>query len=522
MKINSQKIHLHPIMTFVLIIIGMMVLSALLALLRLDATYVKINPNTNELVSTLVTIESLLSIDGLKYIFSNTVSNFVAFAPLSMLIITLIGIGIMEKSGFLKTIFTILTRNVKKNTVTFYLVLVCILSSVIGDLSYVIMMPLSALLYLHGKRNPLAGVTVSFAALTFGSSINLLFTAKDSALLTLTLQGAHILDPNYGLGIWCFLFVSALSVIGMAFIITNISERITAPFFGKYELNDEPTEVDKSLADIVEEDKVIDVYEKRGLKFSLIGSGIYLLFFLYNIIPGLPFSGRLLDDSQILYIDKLFSYDSFFSNGFVFIMVMLFIIAGLLYGIGAKTIKNNRDVCDNLGHSLDGIGKTLVLILFASTFIGLFKYTNIGTVLVAKLANLFDNINFSGIPLVLFLFIVFLVSTILIPVSTTRWQILAGSVMPVMMNAGISPEFTQFIFKGAEAVTSSMTPLFAYFVIYLALLQKYNQDTKPIGVFKAIRYQLPYILFSLIFFAILIVLVYIVGLPIGINGIVKL
>ena len=364
MKINSQKIHLHPIMTFVLMIIGMMVLSALLALLRLDATYVKINPNTNELVSTLVTVESLLSVDGLKYIFSNTVSNFVSFAPLSMLIITLIGIGIMEKSGFLKTIFTILTRNVKKNTVTFYLVLVCILSSVIGDLSYVIMMPLSALLYLHGKRNPLAGVTVSFAALTFGSSINLLFTAKDSALLTLTLQGAHILDPNYGLGIWCFLFVSALCVIGMAFIITNIGERMTAPLFGKYELNDEPTEVDKSMADIVEEDKVIDVYEKRGLKFSLIGSGLYLLFFLYNIIPGLPFSGRLLDDSQALYIDKLFSYDSFFSNGFVFIMVMLFIIAGLLYGIGAKTIKNNRDVCDNLGHSLDGIGKTLVLILF--------------------------------------------------------------------------------------------------------------------------------------------------------------
>ena len=522
MKLNSQKIHLHPIMTFVLMIIGMMVLSALLALLRLDATYVKINPNTNELVSTLVTVESLLSVDGLKYIFSNTVSNFVAFAPLSMLIITLIGIGIMEKSGFLKTIFTILTRNVKKNTVTFYLVLVCILSSVIGDLSYVIMMPLSALLYLHGKRNPLAGVTVSFAALTFGSSINLLFTAKDSALLTLTLQGAHILDPNYGLGIWCFLFVSALCVIGMAFIITNIGEKMTAPFFGKYELNDEPTEVDKSMADIVEEDRVIDVYEKRGLKFSLIGSGLYLLFFLYNIIPGLPFSGRLLDDSQTLYIDKLFSYDSFFSNGFVFIMVMLFIIAGLLYGIGAKTIKNNRDVCDNLGHSLDGIGKTLVLILFASTFIGLFKYTNIGTVLVAKLANLFDYINFSGIPLVIFLFIVCLVSTILIPVSTTRWQILAGSVMPVMMNAGISPEFTQFIFKGAEAVTSSMTPLFAYFVIYLALLQKYNQDTKPVGVFKAIRYQLPYILLSLIFFAILIVLVYIVGLPIGINGIVKL
>ena len=522
MKINRDKIHLNPIMTYVIMIVVMMVISALLALLRLDATYIKVNPNSKEFVNTLVTVESLLSIDGLKYIFSNTVSNFVSFAPLSMLIITLIGIGIMEKSGFLKTVFTILTRNVKKNTVTFYLVLICILSSIMGDIAYVILMPLSALLYLHGKRNPLAGITVSFAALTFGSSINLLFTAKDSMLLNLTLEGAHILDPNYTLGIWCFLFISLIAVIGMAFIITNIGERVTAPFFGKYELNDEPTEVDKSMADIVEEDKVIDIYERRGLKFSLIGSGLYLIFFLYNIIPGLPWSGRLLDDSQALYIDKLFSYNSFFSNGFVFIIVVLFIIAGLLYGIGAKTIKNNRDFCDNLGHSLDGIGKTLVLILFASAFISFFKYTNIGSVLVAKAANLFDSINFSGIPLVILLFIIGILSTILIPVSATRWQILVSSVMPVMMNAGISPEFTQFVIKAAEACSLSITPLFAYFVIYLALLQKYNQDSKPIGIFKAIRYQLPYALFTIVFFIVLIIIIYIIGLPIGINGIVKL
>ena len=91
-----------------------------------------------------------------------------------------------------------------------------------------------------------------------------------------------------------------------------------------------------------------------------------------------------------------------------------------------------------------------------------------------------------------------------------------------MMNAGISPEFTQFVVKAAEACTLSITPLFAYFVIYLALLQKYNQDSKPIGIFKAIRYQLPYALFTIIFFIVLIIIVYIVGLPIGINGIVKL
>ena len=111
MKINRDKIHLNPIMSYVIMIVVVMIISVLLAVLRLDATYIKVNPNSKEFVNTLVTVESLLSIEGLKYIFSNTVSNFVSFAPLSMLIISLIGIGIMEKSGFLKTIFTILKQN---------------------------------------------------------------------------------------------------------------------------------------------------------------------------------------------------------------------------------------------------------------------------------------------------------------------------------------------------------------------------------------------------------------------------
>ena len=61
--------------------------------------------------------------------------------------------------------------------------------------------------------------------------------------------------------------------------------------------------------------------EQKGLVLSAIAGLIYFIIFIYNIIPGLPFSGNLLDKTQILYIDKLFSYDSFFSNGFVFIFI---------------------------------------------------------------------------------------------------------------------------------------------------------------------------------------------------------
>ncbi len=518
MKKIREKISLHPIMTFIIMIGFILVLSAFLSFLGLDVNYNKVNPNTGEYVNNLVTIESLLSIDGLKYIFSQTVANFVQFTPLSMLIIILMGIGIMEKSGFLKTAFTLLTRNIKKDTVTFILVITCILASIIGDLSYVIFIPLSALLFLHGKRNPLVGLITAFAALTCGSGINLLFTANDSAILNLTLQAAHILDSSYTLGIWSWLFVMILSVIALTIAITKVSEKIIAPMLGKYEINEDISEDNN----ILEEDHVIDTYERRGMIASLIGGLTYVAFILYNIIPGLPLSGRLVDDSQVLYIDKLFSYDSFFSNGFVFIVAIFFVICGLCYGIGAKTIKNNRDFCNDLGHSLDGVGKTLVLIFFASTFISIFKQSNIGTLLVAKCASIFAGIQFGGIPLIITFFIFVAIVTILVPTSVAKWSVLVGSVMPVMMNAGISPEFTQFIFRLAESSTLGLTPLFAYFVIYLAFVEKYNQSDKPVGLFKTIRYQLPYTLVTLIVFIIIIGITYLIGLPIGIDGIVNL
>lgn len=522
MRRIKGKYVLNPIMVYVIMILVVMAFSLILSLLGFDANYNKVNPATGELISTLVTTDSLFTINGLKYIFSNTVSNFVQFAPLSMLIITLIGIGIMEKSGFLKTFFTILTRNVKKNTVTFYLVLICILSSIIGDLSYIVFIPLSALLFLHGKRNPIVGIITAFASLTIGSGINILFTASDSSLLTLTLSGAHILDSSYSLGIWSWLFIMVVSVIAITILITYITEKIVAPTFGKYELNDSPTEVDTQIEDIEEEDKVIDIYEKRGLKFSLIAGGIYVLFILYNIIPGLPFSGILLDDSQTFYIDKLFSYDSFFSNGFVFIVAVLFVILGLFYGLGAKTIKSNHDFCDDLGHSLDGIGKTLVLILFASTFISIFKYTNIGTIIVAKIGNLIEMIPFSGLPLVITSLLLMVVAFIFVPSSTSCWQVMVASTLPTLMNAGLAPEFVQFMVRVASSIGITLTPLFAYFVIYLAYLQKYNQSDRPINIFTAIKYLLIYSLLAFGIYMIIIIAAYLIGLPIGLGGIVTL
>ena len=510
---NRRKFHekmtLHPIMTL-LFLIGLTILaSGILSFIGAQATYNKVDPNLLEYTPTTVQVNSLFSLSGLKYIFTNTVLNFVSFTPLSSLIIILIGFGIMEKSGFLKTAITSLTKKAKRRKVTFVLVLSCILLSLVGDLSYVVMIPFAGVLYMYGKRNPAIGIVTAFAALTCGSGLSVFITSIDSAVLSNTLLSAKMLDPGYSLQTFSFIYIMSVAIVAIALLITKISEDYTAKKLAKYEFEVKEDE---------EEEFKVGRLERRGLIFASVAGILYLLIFAYNIIPGLPFSGKLLDYSQSFYIDKLFSYNSFFSNGFVFIITMLFVILGLFYGLGAKTIKNNKDFSDALGHSLDGTGKILVLIFFAATFVSIFKQTNIGTYIVASLGNIINSGNFSGFILIFFIFIISAIGTIFVPSSILKWSILGGIVVPLGMNAGISPEFTQVIYRFGESMAVGLTPLFAYFVIYLAYLEKYNQKSRPIGLFASIKYQMPYSLLTGLVLIIIIILWYIVGLPIGVGG----
>ncbi len=505
---TKNRIGLHPVMTLLILCFIVIIISGILSFFNVQATFNKISPTTGELQVTTEAVNSLFSLSGLKYIFTNTVANFANFAVLPHLIIVLLGFGVMEKSGFLKTVIILCTKKAKKTTVTFMVVLICMLASIIGDLSYIIFIPLSALLFLYGKRNPTIGVIASFAALSCGAGLNFLLTSVDSSLITTSLSYAHLLQPGYAISPYAFLYVNLLAIIVLSLLITNITENIIAKRVPKYSFAEEEN---------VEDDLVFTKKKKRGLAFAIMAGIVYLLIFIYNIIPGLPFSGNLLDNSQVLYIDKLFSYNSFFSNGFVFIVTVFFVILGLAYGIGARTIKNNKEFVDALGSSLNGIGKVLLMIFASATFISIMKQSNIGNVVAGFLANMIANTTFSGLPLVLLIFISTIVATLVLPNSLSKWPILASSVITTLMSSGISPEFAHIIYRFGESVSLGLTPVFAYFVVYLAFLEKYSQNDKQFKLSKAIKYQCPYALASVMVFVVIITVWYLLNLPVGIG-----
>lgn len=499
----KRKVVLNPIITFCILILCTILLSCILNLFNVTISYNKIT-SSGSYVKELVSTENLFSLHGIKIIFSNAVSNFASFTPLSMLIISLMGIGIMDKSGFLDSFFHVLTKRASKRTVTFILSLLCILSSIVGDLSYIIFIPLSALLFKYGKRHPKAGIICSFASLACGTGINLFMNSIDTSLILYTNQAAGLLSSDYTVGIFSYLFIMLIMTVVMALVISSVTEKVIVPRLGHYELMDETEDY-------------LTKREKRGLLISCFFGLLYILIVIYNIIPYAPLGGNFLDYSQTYYIDKLFGYNSFFSQGYVFVFVMLFFILGLVYGINTKKIKNANDLFECLGYSLNKIGNVLVLIFFASLLIFIFKKSNIGTLITAYFANMINGGSFSGIVLILITFIISALSTLVLPGSVGKWAILSPSLVPTFMNEGLTPEFAMLIFRAGECATYAITPLMAYFVIYLAFMKMYSTGDEE-GIFGSIKYILPYSGFTALIWIGFILLFYISGLPFGIGG----
>lgn len=498
----KKRKKISPVMTFIILTFVTLILSGLLHVMKFQSEYTTVNA-TGALINNVVEVKNLFSTSGIKYIVTHAVDNFMSFTPMSILIIVLIGIGVLEKSGFLKSFFTLLTKNSKKNAVTFVLILICLLLSLLGDIGFVLMLPIGALLFKYGRRNPFGGIIASFAALSFGSGINIFLTANDSSLLKLTLSAAKTIDTNYAIGTFFSLFIMMVMLIATALVFTFVTEKKIMPKLPKYEYE--------------EEEVVITNKELRGIIVGLGLGALYTLLIIYMIIPGLPLSGALLDHRATIYIDMLFGANSLFNQGFIFIVTFLFVLIGFGYGYMCKTIRTAKDITESLAYSLDNIGNIMVLLFFASLFISVYEESQIGEVISALIAGYVGKITFTGVGLIIISIVLIAISNIFYPSSLAKWKMISSSMVPLFMNASISPEFAQIIYVSSSTITAGITPLFSFFVIYLAFLEKYNKEDM-VTMKDGIGYMLHYAAYTAIIMFIVIVGFYMIGIPTGIGS----
>ena len=361
-KRKIKELKLHPITSFIIMIAVVILLSAFLSLFKITASYDSINLNTNELEQTMKTVKNMLSYDGIKSMISNASLNFVSLTTVSTLIITLIGISVAEETGLIQTFMKKRLTKINPKIITFLLILIAVFSSIVNEVGYAVLIPLGALLFLFNGRNPLAGIAAAFAGVAFGYSISFFVGSTDMALIPYTQSAANLIDDTFYVKMTSNLFIMIFSSIIIAMVGTIITEKYVVKKFGRY-ISKTKDELDKTkeieYLDLqYEEQKKLkeEESEKKGLKYALIAAIIVGIIFIYMIIPGLPFSGALLDTEQKAYAYQLFGPNSYLETGFTYMFSLFMVITGIAYAIGAKSIKSDKELVEKLEDSFKNIG----------------------------------------------------------------------------------------------------------------------------------------------------------------------
>ena len=505
MKNRKRKRSSHPVMFFIYISLFIIVISGIASALNFQVTYDKLTTIAGEVDSTTIAVNSLLSLDGIKYLITSAYDNLNNFVPLGALLIAAISFGIALKSSFLKVLFARISSKIPKWVIVLIYTFLCVLFSVEGNVVYVLLLPLGAIIFMSLNRNPLGGLALGFASAAAGHGAGLFVNSLDYALVPKTEASAALLGTNYTVSQSSNLIFIIVASLLIAAVSTLICEKLLVRKLGRNQIEDEDEFV-------IEEHK-----ENKGLIAVLITTIIYLIPIILMLIPikDSSFFGLLLDKSQSSYASMLFSEEALLTNNFVGIISLLFGLQGFVFGVVTGTIRKMSDMVNFSTNYLKSVGGIFVLIFFAAQLCGILEQTNLGLVVTGFFANIISSSNFGYIPLMILLLLFSIVANIIVPDPVAKWTILAPSVVPTLFKANITPEFTQLIFRAGDSITNVITPIFMYFVIFIGFVEVYTKNKNDFSIKKCYKYILPYFGVIALVWILLVVCWYIIGFPIG-------
>lgn len=474
----------HPATLFLIFALLIIAASGVASWFGLEVMH----PAKNEMIKPV----NLLSVEGLHYILTSMVTNFTSFAPLGTVLVALLGIGVAEGSGLMGTALRLVVLKAPKNILTFVIVFAGIMSNAASEVGYVLLIPLAAIIFLAVGRHPVLGIAAAFAGVSGGYSANLLLGTIDPLLAGLSQEAAHIIDPTYSVNPAANYYFLAVSTFIIAFAGTWVTEKLVAPRLGKYTGDEKPEEL-KPLSDL----------ERKGLWYAF---GVVVLFTVAIVTGLVPENGYLRDPktNDIL--------KSPFMSGIVTIIFLGGALAGLAYGIGAKTIKNDSDAMKGMAKSMETLGSYMVLVFFAAQFVAYFNKTNLGLIIAVEGSTILKSLNLGEIPLMILFVILTSVLNLFMGSASAKWAIMAPVFIPMFMLLGYSPEFTQAAYRVGDSVSNVISPMMSYFALIISMIQRYDKNA---GLGTLISTMIPYTIVFFIIWSLLLVGWISLDLPLG-------
>jgi aminobenzoyl-glutamate transport protein len=426
------------------------------------------------------------------------VTTFTGFAPLGIVLVAMLGVGVAEYAGYINTGIKYLLNITPKALLTPMLILVGIVSHTATDAGYVLVIPLGGIIYYVAGRHPLAGIAAAFAGVSGGFAANFIPSGIDPLLQGFTQSAAQIINPVMQLNPlnnWFFTSASTLLIVGLGWFLTD---KIVEPRLRSVAIDED---IEKPVME------KLTSRERRAFLYANIAMVFFLVLLFLWVRPA---------DSPLRSPDgQIASFTAPLMRSIVPLIFIVFLIPGVVYGLAAGTFKKSKDIIDSMTKSMHGMSYYIVMAFFCALFIDAFGKSNLGALLALKGAAFLQAMALPGQVTIVGIILLTAFINLFIGSASAKWALIAPIMVPMLMQVGLSPDLTQAAYRVGDSVSNIITPLMPYFPLVVVYCQKYVKNT---GIGTLVSMMLPYSFVFIIVWTIFLLLYWWLGFPLGLQS----
>ena len=478
-----------PAMLFLMLMVVVWFLSWLMSGVQFDARH----PTSGAPIA----INNLLTGSSLVSFLTTMVTTFTSFAPLGVVLVAMLGVGVAEQSGYINALLKKMLTFTPKMFLTPMLILIAIVSHTAVDAGYVVVIPLGGIIFYAAGRHPLAGIAAAFAGVSGGFSANFIPSAIDPLLMGFTLPAAQLVDGSVELHPLINIYFTAASCLVIVLLGWFITDRIIEPRLAG-------TPLDGDRDDMPE---MHDLSEREN-RAMWAASAAMLIGFVLLVLALLPESTPFRDPST----GKLTEFAAPIMQSIVPLIFLFFVVPGVIFGYMTGKFTKSKDVVDAMSTTMGSMAYYVVMAFFCALFVAEFGRSGLGVLLAVEGGNFLRELALPG-GLTLF-GIILLVGfvNLFVGSASAKWALLAPIFVPMLMQVGFSPELTQAAYRVGDSSTNIITPLMPYFPLVVVYCQRYVKGT---GIGTLVSLMLPFSVAFLLLWSAFLIGYWMLGLPLG-------
>lgn len=492
-----------PFVLFLLLFLLVAVASSVFAALNTTVTI----PGDDE----RIVMRGFFSSEGLTWLSTSLVTNFVEFPPLGVVLTVLLAVGVAQRTGMLTALVRKAFGRAPQWMLPYVVGFVGVSANIMSDASLVLIPPLAAMVFAAAGRHPVAGLLGGFAAATAGFSVGPFITSTDALLSGITTAAAAPVAERLGtaqVSVVSNYFISATCAVLLAGVAGLIIDKVLEPSLIRQDVP--RTQASSSTSAAIDEDRPdmrmdsdLSHAEHRGLRWAGLTFLAVIAAILAVTLPsGAPMrgeGGNFLPESPLL-------------DSVVFLVFLLLVVPGVVYGVVTREITGGASIARMMAEAVKDMSGFIVVAFVLAQFLGLFEWTGVSQWIAVSGAELLENLNFTGYGALLAFVVLACLINLFIFSGSAQWAVFAAVFVPLFALLGYEPGFVQAMFRIGDSSTNAISPLNPYMVVIIGFLRAYEPKA---GMGTVIARCLPFSVVFLVLWTLILSIFYFAGIPVG-------